>query len=215
MLLARSVLGFLGMLFLFSATAAGNQGEVAILTKLSPFVVILCAMVLFKERPTRSQTGALVLALCGAAVTAGFHAGASALPAVLALLSSVFAGAAYFCVGALKGKEEPQVIVFVFSAFTTALTGAVTLFQFVMPSPRDLLLLVGIGLMAAVGQIGLTYAYSYAKASEVSVFNYSGIPFAMLLGALFLRQPVTVSALAGSVLVILAGVISFLGERRA
>lgn len=69
--------------------------------------------------------------------------------------------------------------------------------------------------MAAVGQIGLTYAYSYAKASEVSVFNYSGIPFAMLLGALFLRQPVTVSALAGSVLVILAGVISFLGERRA
>ena len=56
-----------------------------------------------------------------------------------AFLSSVFAGIAYFCVGALKGKEDPQVIVFVFSAFTTVMTALFTLFDFVVPSAMDAL----------------------------------------------------------------------------
>lgn len=213
MLLARSVFGFLGMFCLFYATSIGNQGEVAILSKLSPFVVIFCAIFFLKEKPKHYQTVALVIALCGAAVTANPKFSASAIPPLVAFLSSVFAGIAYFCVGALKGKEDPQVIVFVFSGFTTVLTGLLMLFDFVVPSALDMLLLLGIGLMAAVGQMGLTYSYSYAKASEVSVFNYTGIPFSMIFGFLILSQPIKATTLIGSILVIASGIISFMGEK--
>ena len=215
MLLARSVFGFLGMFCLFYATSVGNQGEVAILSKLSPFIVIFCAMFFLKEKPEMHQSIAMVIALCGAAVTANPRFSASALPALVAFLSSAFAGIAYFCVGALKGKEDPQVIVFVFSAFTTVLTAVLMLFDFVIPSLQDLLLLLGIGLMAAVGQMGLTYSYSYARASEVSVFNYTGIPFSMIFGFLILSQPIKHTTLIGSILVIASGVISFVGEKRS
>lgn len=215
MLLARSVFGFLGMFCLFYATSIGNQGEVAILSKLSPFVVIFCAMFFLKEKPKNYQLAALIIALAGAAITANPKFTASGMASVMAFLSSVFAGIAYFCVGALKGKEDPQVIVFVFSAFTTVLTAVLMLFDFVIPSALDMLLLLGIGLMAAVGQMGLTYSYSYAKASEVSVFNYTGIPFSMIFGFLILSQPVKTATLIGSALVILSGIISFLGEKRS
>lgn len=215
MLLARSVFGFLGMFCLFYATSIGNQGEVAILSKLSPFVVIFCAMFFLKEKPRNYQAIALIIALGGAAVTANPRFSASAVPSLVAFLSSVFAGIAYFCVGALKGKEDPQVIVFVFSAFTTVLTAILMLFDFVVPSALDMLLLLGIGLMAAAGQIGLTYSYSYARASEVSVFNYTGIPFSMIFGFLILGQPIKITTFAGSVLVIISGIISFLGEKRS
>ena len=215
MLLARSVFGFLGMFCLFYATSIGNQGEVAILSKLSPFIVIFCAMFFLKEKPKRFQTVAMIIALTGAAVTANPKFGTVGIASVMAFLSSVFAGIAYFCVGALKGKEDPQIIVFVFSAFTTVLTAILMLFDFVVPSALDFLLLAGIGLMAAVGQMGLTYSYSYAKASEVSVFNYAGIPFSMIFGFLILSQPIKTTTFIGSVLVILSGIISFAGEKRS
>lgn len=213
MLLARSLFGFLGMFCLFYATSVGNQGEVAILSKLSPFVVIFCATVFLRERPRGYQLAAMVIALGGACVTANPRFGGVTLPALVAFASSVFAGIAYFCVGALKGKEDPQTIVFVFSAFTTVCTAVLMLFQFVVPSLQDLILLLGIGLMAAVGQMGLTYAYAYAKASEVSVFNYTGIPFSMIFGLVILNQPVKMTTLIGSLLVIVSSVISWLGEK--
>ena len=81
-------------------------------------------------------------------------------------------------------------------------------------APRDLLILVGVGVTAAVGQLCLTYAYSLAKASEVSVFNYFSIPVAMVLGYVLLHQSVTATTVLGSILVILSGVISFVGENR-
>ena len=215
MLLLRSTFGFLGMFCLFYATSIGNQGEVAILSKLSPFVVIFCAMFFLKEKPKNYQAVALIIALAGAAITANPKFSTSAVPSLIAFLSSVFAGIAYFCVGALKGKEDPQVIVFVFSAFTTVMTALFTLFDFVVPSAMDAILLLGIGVMAAAGQMGLTYSYSYATASEVSVFNYTGIPFSMIFGFLILSQPIKLTTFIGSVLVIVSGVISFLGEKRS
>ena len=211
---ARSLFGFLGMFCLFYATGKGNQGEVAILSKLSPFVVILFAMVFLHERIKPYQKWALAIAVAGAFITSNPTFGGFTLPAFSALMCSVFSGVAYFCVGKLRGREDAEVIVLVFSVFTTVICIAVTLVQFVMPSLRDFLLLMGVGVFAAIGQLTLTHAYTLAAASEVSVFNYSGIPVTMLLGLLVLSQPIKITTLIGSVLVIVSAVISFLGDRK-
>lgn len=49
--------------------------------------------------------------------------------------------------------------------------------SFVVPTPRDLIMLILIGIFGAGGQIGLTYAYQKAPAAEVSIYDYSGIIF--------------------------------------
>lgn len=214
LLAARSVFGALGMFCLFFATAIGNQAEVAILTKLSPFVVILLARLIFHEKMTGFQLCAMLIAFSGAYITADPQMSTSVLPAIIAVMASVFAGVAYFYVGALKGKEPPEVTVFFFSAFTTVVTGVMMVFDFVVPSAADFLLLLGISVMASIGQLALTYSYTLAKASEVSVFNYAGIPFSMVLGLILLDQPIKATTFVGSILVILSGIISFVGEKR-
>ena len=45
--------------------------------------------------------------------------------------------------------------------------------NFVKPNLFEIfMLIVGIGVSAAMGQFGLTYAYTFAPASEVSIYNY-------------------------------------------
>lgn len=214
LLLWRSAMGYLGMVTLFYAAAHANQGDVAVINKTSPFIIVLCAYIVFKERIQRRQMVALIMAFLGAVLAANAQFSSSSIGLIAAGLSAIFSGIAYFSVSALRGREEPSVIVFFFSAFSTIVTLGFMVFNFVIPTWQELLLLVAIGVSALVGQLTLTYAYIASTASEVSIFNYTGIIFSMLLGYIFLAQPVTVVCAAGAVLVLLAGVVVLLGKEK-
>ena len=136
-------------------------------------------------------------------------------PVAVAFLSAVFSGVAYTAIGALKNREPPEVIVFFFSLFSTIASGIAMLPQFKVPDARELAWLICIGVFAFVGQIALTQAYVHAQAAQVSIFNYSGILFSMILGNLFLGQVPALSSAAGGVLVFLAGIVILIGQRNA
>jgi drug/metabolite transporter (DMT)-like permease len=78
-----------------------------------------------------------------------------------------------------------------------------------LPSLRDFLLLLLIGIFGGFGQIALTYAYRMAPASEVSIYNYSGILFSMILGYAVLGETVPLSSLLGGTLVIAASLLTY------
>lgn len=215
LLCLRSLTGYLGMITLFYAVANGNQGDVTILTKMSPFVVTILATVFLKERINIWHSISLILAFSGAAIMANPRLESNLLPLLIAFASAVFSGIAYTIVGALKEKEKPEVIVFFFSIFSTLATTGFMLFNFVIPSPQDFLLLIGISIMATIGQLTLTYSYILANASEVSVFNYSGIVFSMLFGYFFLSQSIKPSSILSAALIILAGIIAFINSKKS
>ncbi len=215
LLIFRSVAGYLGMICLFYASAHAAQGDVAVMNKMSPFIVTLLAVVFLRERVAGYQAAALLLAFAGAAVVSNPTFSSDLFPIFVALLSALFSGAAYTAVGALKGREAPGVVVFFFSLFSTLASLVIMVPDFVVPSPVELLLLVLIGLFALGGQVALTWSYSMASASEVSIFNYSGILFSMLFSGLFLGQAVKASSAAGAALVILAGIITLAGQKRS
>lgn len=214
LLLLRSVMGYLGMVSLFYATARAAQGDVAVINKMSPFLVTLLAVVFLKEKVQRYQVAALVLAFAGAAMVSNPTFQSDLLPIFVAFLSALFSGIAYTAVGALKGREAPCVVVFFFSAFSTVLTTVFMLPDFVVPTPAEFVMLVLIGLFALGGQMALTYSYALAPASQVSIFNYSGILFSMAFGYLFLQQSLKPASVLGAVLVILAGTVTLAGQKR-
>ena len=133
---------------------------------------------------------------------------------LIAFLSALFSGIAYTTVGALKGREEPCVTVFFFSFFSTVVTAVFMIRNFVLPSAADFVMLLLIGVFALGGQLALTYSYTMAKASEVSIFNYSGILFSMLFGLIILRQPIKPTSVQGAALVVLAGLLTMLEQVR-
>lgn len=215
LLILRSLTGYLGMVCLFYATARAAQGDVAVINKMSPFIVTLLSVIFLREKISRRQIFALVLAFSGGVWVSNPTFRSSLFPIFVAFLSALFSGVAYTAVGALKGREQPSVVVFFFSAFSTLLTALFMLADFVVPTVWEQGMLVGIGICALCGQITLTHAYALADASEVSIFNYSGILFSMLLGYLFLGQKVEQSSAIGAGLVILAGILALTGQKAA
>ena len=58
------------------------------------------------------------------------------------------------------------------------------------------------GLSAAVGQFGITTAYKFAPAKDISVFDYTQVIFAALLGILFLGETPVVLSILGYIIII-------------
>lgn len=79
---------------------------------------------------------------------------------------------------------------------------------------RQVIFLVGAGLSAAGGQFGITSAYCYAPAKEISVYDYSQLIFAMLLGFLFFGQIPDALSIAGYAVIIASAIGMFLYNRR-
>ena len=85
----RSILGVLGVLASFLATNTGSQADVSILSRLSPFLITAFSALFLKEKITKIQIPALLLAFGGAFVVANPKFHSNMYPIVMALLCSL------------------------------------------------------------------------------------------------------------------------------
>lgn len=88
------------------------------------------------------------------------------------------------------------------------------IFNFVPMGTSSILALIGVGLAALIGQFGITLAYKFAPASEISVFDYSTIIFTGLFGFLFLHQIPDYLSIIGYALIFSGALINFMNNRR-
>ncbi len=209
-LILRSLLGLSGVFLYFFAISNLNLADSAMLNKLSPFFVTLFAFVFLKEKIYKPQIIALVIVFLSAMLIIKPRFDLSVIPSLSGFLSAICAGAAYTTVRYLGNQgEKPKTIVFYFSFISVLILLPIIAFHFVMPSLNEFLSLIAIGIFAAAGQFGLTYAYKYAKASEVSIYNYSNIIFAAILGLTIWKEIPDTLSLIGSGLVIITSIFIF------
>ena len=65
-----------------------------------------------------------------------------------------------------------------------------------------------------MGQFGITYAYFFAPARDISIFDYSQIIFSSLLGLLMFNQIPDALSWIGYAVIILMAAIVFVYNRR-
>ena len=161
------------------------------------------------------QIPALLFCYCGAVIAFCPKFGDGLSPALLcAVLDAVFSGVAYTTLSALGGKAHPLTVVFYFSAFSCLSAGFLMIPQYVQPTANELYLLVLIGVTAAVGQIGLTYACQLSSAAQMSIYSYVSIPVSMLFGLLFFQEKITVKSVIGGALVIISALWQYGSKRK-
>ena len=206
LLVLRSALGTAGIFAHFYALSHITIAEGLTLNKTAPFFTVLFAWIFLGERANRRQFLTLALAFLGVVLVAkpGF-AGASAFPLAIGLLSGVCAGAAYACVRALRRHEiSPAFIILFFSAFSCLASVPFMVVGFDPMTGRQVLVLLGAGAGAALGQFGITLAYGYAAPKDIAVFDYSGILFAAAFGFLFFAQVPDLQSVLGFLAILLA-----------
>ena len=81
-------------------------------------------------------------------------------------------------------------------------------------APRQIIFLLLAGIAATGGQFSITAAYAKAPAKEISVFDYSQIIFATMLGFVLFGEIPDKYSFTGYVLIILASLGTFLYNMR-
>lgn len=200
-LFARSFFGFVGVIMLFYATANARQADIAILSRTSPIWTTVFAALILKEKISKVQVPVIALCLAGTVVAMRPSFDSNILHLLLAAATAVSSGLAYTMIAFCKGKVHPLTVIFHFSLFSTVAGFFLMLPTFTMPTFRDVIMLILIGVFAAGGQIGLTFAYQKAPASEVSIYDYVGIVVSMLIGNLVFGEPLAASSILGGVLI--------------
>lgn len=209
LLFMRSTFGLLGLVSLFYASSHASQADVTILSKLSPFLITLFAFLFLKEKIAKVQVPALLIAFAGALLVANPSFHSNLFPLFIAFLCAIFSSVSYTLLAYFKGKVDAITVIMHFSAFCVTASLPFFIMTMTLPSLRDFLLLLLIGIFGGFGQIALTYAYRMAPASEVSIYNYSGILFSMILGYAVLGETVPLSSLLGGTLVIAASLLTY------
>src|SRR5665648_286472 len=127
----------------------------------------------------------------------------------MAFMCAIFSGVSHTLLAYLKDRVDAITVIMHFSTFCVTISIPFMAMNFVLPSFTEFLLLLLIGIFGGFGQIALTYAYRMAPASEVSIYNYSGIIFSMILGYFILDEAVSPTALIGGALVIVASLLTY------
>ena len=213
LLLGRSLAGTIGILGNFYALDhMASLGDASILNKMSPFFAVMFSIFLLRERLKIPQALILVGAFVGAMfVVKPTFQNAELLPALCGLLGGIGAGAAYSMVRALGLRgEKGSFIVMFFSGFSCLAMIPFMVFNFVVFTPVQLCFLLLAGLAAAGGQFTITAAYTYAPAREISIYDYSQIIFASLLGFFLFDNIPDIFSIIGYVIIVSMALIMFL-----
>ncbi len=214
--LLRCVFGTAGLLLNFYAIDRLALADANMLNKLSPFFAIVFSYFLLKEKIRPVQAAAVCGAFAGALlIIKPSGANLQLLPAVGGFLGGMGAGAAYTCLRkASQRGVRSQIIVLCFSCFSCLFTIPFILADFVMPTWRQLLLLILCGVCGAGGQFSITAAYTFAPAREISVYDYTQVIFSAALGFFLFDQLPDVWSFLGYALIIGMAIVNFVYNNR-
>ena len=193
-LLMRSFCGTVGLICNFYAVDHMNIADANILNKLSPFFAILMSYFILKEKANKVEWACVVVAFIGAVFVVKPAFNMQFVNAMIGVIGGLGAGIAYTFVRKLgkKGERGP-IIVMVFPFLIS---------EFQPMKAVQLLCLLMAGVSAAGGQIFITKAYTKAPAKEISVFDYTQVLFAALLGFVFFGQIPDWMSLVGYLIII-------------
>ena len=202
-LFMRSFCGTLGLICNFYAVDRLNIADANILNKLSPFFAIIMSYFVLKEKANKVEWACVFAAFAGALFVIKPSFQMEFVYALIGVLGGFGAGVAYTFVRKLgKQGERGPVIVMCFSVFSCLVTLPFLILQFQPMTGQQFLYLMLAGAAATGGQLSITAAYTRASAKEISVFDYTQVLFAALLGFLFLDQVPDWMSVAGYVIII-------------
>lgn len=217
-LFCRAGFGVLGMVANFYAVDHLAMSDAAMLMKMAPFFAVIFSLFLLKEALKPIQVLMLLCAFGGAmCIVKPTFGNLALIPSVVGLCGGMFAGLAYTLIRVLTQRgEKGSYIVFFFSAFSCLVLAPVALAGWQPLAPTQLLALLGTGLCAAGGQFSVTAAYRFAPAREISVYDYSQVIFAAVLGLVIFGDLPDALSIVGYVIIIAAAIVnSWYNNRKA
>jgi len=181
LLLLRTFFGMMAMSGFFFAMTHLPFAECIFLGRTQPLIIALLAPVILKEKTPAAGWFAIFTGLVGVALI--LQPGVTwSIGAWVAIGAASASALAHILVRRLNATEYPLVIVFNFTALTCFCAGLWSLPHFVLPTHKQLMLLLGVALFASLGQLCMTLAYQHDRAPAVASASYTSVVLAVIYG---------------------------------
>lgn len=225
--LIRGFSGTGGMYFNYMALVYISLTDATAISYAAPLFTVIMAAILLKESVRFSRWLAVVVGFSGIIIMLSANLTASGsffsaegaregsgMGALFALIAALCSATSSVQIRFLNGIEKPGAIVFYFSLMTMFIGLTTVAFGWHLPSPIQLLLLIGCGFFGGVAQILMTLSLRYSDASLLAPFDYTTLVWSMVIGYLFLNSLPGPSTLTGAAIVALAGIFAVWSDRR-
>lgn len=217
----RGMVGTSAMAMFFIALGILPLPEVTAIGYAAPILVVVFAALFLGEKVGIYRAAAVCLGLLGVGIilwprlTVGSdgHDALAMFGVLIALTGAVFAAMAQVLIRKLTRTEGTASIVFWFSVTASALSLLTLYWGWVIPTPREALMLVSAGLIGGFLQIFLTSSYRFADASLVAPFEYTSMLLAIAVGYFVFAELPTQPTIIGACVIIFAGIVIILRER--
>lgn len=208
LLVQRGVFGFLALSAFYHSIVHLPLADATVIQYTNPVFAGLIAVPFLGERLRRREVVSVLVSMAGVALVMrpsflfGEGAALDPLTVGIGLAGALCSACAYVTVRKLGETEHASVIVFYFALVSviasvpTALPGAV------WPTPREWLVMLGIGVSTQLGQVSITHGLRLERAGRATATGYLQIVFAALWGIIFFAELPDWGTLAGAALII-------------
>ncbi|WP_213995709.1 DMT family transporter [Arsukibacterium sp.] len=206
--LSRALTGLISMYCFFYVLSQLPLAQAMMVIMLSPFIVPILARFWLNERPSRLTRFGIALGFVGVILALPSPEPGLNLVLLLALFSAFLVAITKTTIRAMASTESAVRIVFYFSLLTALLSAIPVPFCWQPLVGQVWLAFIGMGILAAIGQLAMTRAFAIAPASDIGMWTYSSVLFAGAFGYLFWQEPVTWGWLAGVIVIFYAGYVT-------
>ena len=220
LLIWRGAIGTAALVCVYAALAALPLAAATVLQYLYPPFTALLAWLMLGEPIGKRVLAAMALGWLGVllvAQPAGLLQGGATLalvPVLIAVAGALFTALAYVSVRSLGTSEHPLVIVFYFPLVALPLSLPLVALNPVLPTPAELLWLVGVGVFTQLGQVYLTRSLTALPAARATAISYVQVLFAGGWGWLLFGESIDSWTIAGAGLVLAATLVSLSHSQR-
>ena len=197
----RVLCSLVGMLSWFYALSIIPIGEVTAISFLSPLFGTLAAIFLLGEVVRWRRWAALVVGFAGAMVILRPSDTSIGVGQLCAIVSAMSMGLTAILVKQLTGRDDPDKIVFLTNLLLTPISLVPALFVWVWPPVAAWPYVLGMGVCAMLGHISLVRGYAATDASLAMTFEFSRLPFAVLLSYLAFAETIDAWTWVGALII--------------
>ncbi len=204
-LILRGFYGSLGLICYIYTLQNMYLATAIVIHYLSPIFTTLIAYIQFNEKIKPTQWWCFIITFIGVLVVKGFSE-VSLFNFLIGVLGAIFTGLAYNSIKSMKGKEDPDVIVFYHPLITLPIIIIYALIfpqSYVVPTKFDYVFLIGTGVFTQIGQYFITRAYQLDNAARISSVTYIGLIWGVLFGVILFGESYSILSFMGMILVLL------------
>lgn len=207
LLILRGLFGTASLSCFFYSLKHAPMGSVVTIVNIKPFLILLVAYFLLKEKIKPIQFLFFFISFIGIVMVKEFDNEVELLPLLTTIGAAFFAAIAHTIVRILRTTDHPVVIIFYFTLIAGPAVLPFTLLYGKMPTEIiDWILLISIGVITHFAQFYLTKAYQSEEVAKISYLYYLGIVFAVGFGIIIFKETYNTNTVFG-LLTIVGGII--------